>query len=416
MKGFAAGLRQREAEYVLVVVPGGLVGAGRPGDAQDDVSRREELSRDGIIRRCVLVVWGMGVTAIAKMSRPSGRGVGFLRCCLAGACLTVVIAAASPGTAGALVSRLGRWSGGGPGGEIQFAVSRVGGTLVLSNLVVSCSTGAAAAGYDDEEAIERNGRIYSYSFPADLSGRLGLGSGTVTASGSVAQLSGCGDAGLRDVRVAPSGARVVRDGTYSITGLLGTYGTATVHGDGALLEYTASFATPVGAVEDNPEGCAEEAVAATSSANPVLPAADGSFSAHTITALGFVAEASLSGRFTSATSAVGTYSATFVDGDVVDCAGDGRFALALVHAAPALEPVRAPKPGPPGPTPPAVRIGVRCASRSSREVAPRTRGQYFRPTQSPWRRHLPASTRWSRRLRTVCAKRRNRPSRTLGSG
>ena len=36
---------------------------------------------------------------------------------------------------------------------------------MLSDLVVSCSTGAAAAGYDDEEAIERNGRIYSYSFP-----------------------------------------------------------------------------------------------------------------------------------------------------------------------------------------------------------------------------------------------------------
>lgn len=303
----------------------------------------------------------MGVTAIAKMSRPSGRGFGFLRCCLAGACLTVVIAAASPGTAGAVVPRLGRWSGSGPGGEIQFAVSRVGGTLVLSNLVISCSTGAAAAGYDDEEALERNGRIYSYSFPADLSGKLGLGSGTVTASGNVAQLSGCGSAGLRDVRVAPSGARVVRDGTYSITGLLGTYGTASVYGDGALLEYTASFATPVGAVGDNPEGCAEEAVAATSSANPVLPAADGSFSAHTITALGFVAEASLSGQFTSARSAVGTYSATFVDGDVVDCAGDGPFALALVHPAPALEPVRAPKPGPPGPTAPS--RPHRCAMR-----------------------------------------------------
>jgi hypothetical protein len=219
---------------------------------------------------------------------------------------------------------------------------------VLSNLVVSCSTGAEAAGAD-EEAIERNGRIYSYGRPAELVGKLGSQSGKVTASGGVAQLSGCRRPGLRDVRVAPSGARAVRDGTYSLTGLLGTYGTATVYGDGALLEYSASFATPVGAVEDNPEGCAEEAVAATSSANPVLPAADGSFSAHTVTALGFVSEASVSGRFTSATSAVGTYSATFVDGDVIDCAGDGPFALALVHAAPALTPVRAPHPRPTAP-------------------------------------------------------------------
>ena len=274
---------------------------------------------------------------------------------------------------------LGRWSGSGPGGQIQFGVSRVGGTLVLSNLVVSCSTGATAAGDDDEEAIERNGRIYSYSFPADLSGKLGVRSGTVTASGGAAQLSGCGGAGLRDVRVAPSGARVVRDGTYSITGLLGTYGTATVYGDGALLEYSASFPTPVGAVDDNPEGCAEEAVAATSSADPVLPAADGSFSAHTVTALGFVAEASLSGRFTSATSAVGIYSATFVDGDVIDCAGDGAFALALVHAAPALEPVRAPRPGRPGP--PAPGRSHRCAMRFQIQQGSST--PHSRPILSP---------------------------------
>jgi hypothetical protein len=63
--------------------------------------------------------------------------------------------------------------------------------------------------------------------------------------------------------------------------------------------------------------------------------------------LGFVAAASVSGRFISATAAVGTYSATFVDGDVADCAGAGAFALTLVHAAPPLTPMRAPGSAPP---------------------------------------------------------------------
>jgi hypothetical protein len=85
----------------------------------------------------------------------------------------------------------------------------------------------------------------------ELTGRLGSRSGTVTANQSLAGLSQCDHKGLRDVHVAPTGARVVRDGDYALSGP-GAQGTASVYGDGALLGYDASFTTPIGDVEDNP--------------------------------------------------------------------------------------------------------------------------------------------------------------------
>lgn len=287
----------------------------------------------------------------------------------------MVIAAAFPGTAGAVAPVLGRWSGSGPGGEIQFAVSLDRGIPVLSDVVLSCPSDA---GYDDDdpEAIGHNGRIYPYSDPADLSGNLGHRSGTVTARGGLTGLSTCKVAGLRDVRVSPSGERTVRDGAYSFTGPGVTLGYASVYGAGALLEYSASFATPLGLVEDNPEGCAEDGATAGSVAGPILTSATGSFSAHTVVALGFVAAASVSGQFTSATSAVGTYSATFVDGDVADCAGEGPFAMALVHAAPGLEPI-----APPEPEPPAPGHKDRCAMRFQIQQGKRT--PHSQPVVSP---------------------------------
>lgn len=330
------------------------------------------------------------MTAIAKMTGWSGRGGGLLRGCVAAVCLAVVIAAAGAGTAAARARArppaLGRWSGRGPGGEIQFYVSRVRGSLVLSNLVVSCSTAAgatadtAATTDEVEEPIERNGTIYSYVDPAPVSGKLHFKNGRVTAQGDVADqplvdggLGGCPAAGLRHVRVTPSGARAVTNGTYAVTGALGTYGTARVYGKGALLEYDADFPTPVGTVENDPEGCA--AMVASSTAGPILPAADGSFSAHTVFAVGFVATTNLTGRFVSTRSAIGVYSATWIDGDVADCAGDGPFALVLVHAGAPLEPIRppkperGPKPEPPGPTGPDQH---RCAMRFQVQQGKRT--------------------------------------------
>ena len=73
-------------------------------------------------------------------------------------------------------------------------------------------------------------------------------------------------------------------------------------------------------------------------------------------------------------------------------------------------------PGHPGPRPPAARIGARCASRSSREEHPALAANTFAPPN-----HRGGGTRRARRAGVaefahVCAKRRSRPSRTLGSG
>lgn len=348
----------------------------------------------------------MQLTAIAKMRRRPKLRSRFLRWCVAAACVTSVIAAAFPGNAGALSPALGRWSGGGSAGRIQFAVSRVSRTLVLSDVVVSCRTAEGVDGDDlgplenfspenvnrDEMPIGRNGRIEFGRAPAGrspdlpISGRLNGRSGRVTADGAIADLGaagGCPAASLRDVRVAPTGARVLRDGVYLLGGPAGTRGTFWVYGEGALIEWEGSFGTPLGGLEEDPTLC-ESSVASASfpgdgfnlglpdSGSPILPGSDGSFSLHTVEDnIGLLDEVSLSGRFTSASSAVGTYSATWADGVAITCAGDGPFALALVHAAPALEPAAAPEPlhkrGKPGkkkhpPTPPAPNAD-RCAMR-----------------------------------------------------
>jgi hypothetical protein len=93
-----------------------------------------------------------------------------------GGFLIAATVGAFPATASALVPQLGRWSGNGPGGEIQFVVARVGGTLVLGDVVVSCPGGAQ---YDDadEDAIESNGQLYGYDSSPNLTGKLGLASG-----------------------------------------------------------------------------------------------------------------------------------------------------------------------------------------------------------------------------------------------
>ena len=312
------------------------------------------------------------------MSRRAGRRSGFVRCRIAAGCLTAVIAAAFPATAGALAPALGRWSGGGPGGRIQFAVSRVDRTLVLSDVVVSCSTAEGVDGDDlgplenfepdnlgrAEMPIGRNGRIEFGRAPVGrapslpISGKLRGRSGTVTADGDIADLGaagGCPAAGLRNVQVAPSHARVVRDGVYALSGLPGTEGAFWVYGEGALIEWEGSFATPVGGLEDDPALCEESVASAGFPANgfslgipdedhSILPGRDGSFSLQVLEDnFGLLDEVSLSGSFASARAAVGTYSATWADGVAITCVGEGAFALTLAHAAPDL--VRAPAPG-----------------------------------------------------------------------
>ena len=69
------------------------------------------------------------------------------RAAVAGATVAFVTAF-SAATAAAAAPALGRWSGGGSGGAVQFVVSRIRGTLVVSDLVVSCSTAAGVDGDD----------------------------------------------------------------------------------------------------------------------------------------------------------------------------------------------------------------------------------------------------------------------------
>jgi hypothetical protein len=298
-----------------------------------------------------------------------------MRGCVALACLALGLAVVFPQTANALSSALGRWAGGGPGGRIQFVVSRVRGTLVLSDLVVSCGTaegedpdvgpmgdgGRIASG---EAAIERNGRIHDdirlfyRQFLYPISGHLGRRSGTVTADATMADESESGSrcprTAFRDVRVAPSGAREVRDGIYSLSGPIpGTGGIFYVYGEGALIQNGGAFGTPVGGLEDDPEACAESVAAAVFPDYPfpgppelpsaILPASNDSFSLHTVEGNdpAFLDEVTLSGRFTTTSTGVGVYSGTSVY-EALTCVGAGAFALTLSRPAPPLVPVGVP--------------------------------------------------------------------------
>jgi len=292
---------------------------------------------------------------------------------------------------GAVAPRLGRWAGGGPDGRIQFAVSRVRGTYVFSDLVVSCQA-AAGPDWDDaneepippdgyqrmrrsEAAIRSDGQIDQNGSPdfraynaTALSGTLAGDGGTVTVDGRAADdnpngTGYCPNGPLRHVRVHPIHARIVRDGVYRMQGSSASEGVFYVFGEGALIEWTAGFGTPIGGIEDDPALCAETPVTASfpaagfglgvTDANVILTSQSGAFSLSlTEDSLGMVDTATFSGAFVNSSAAAGTYTA--VNDYPITCAGAGTFTLSLYKPAAKLVPMTAqgqPAPKPPPPPP-----------------------------------------------------------------
>ena len=270
----------------------------------------------------------------------------------------------------------GRWSGSGGGGQAEFVVSRVGGTDVLSDLVVRCPGGGgvveefpnawfgSGSGHDRraQAAIGTDGTIHGrYRRPGVtyetgrydgvLSGRLAARGGTVTVDARAATLepSPTGGCDLRDLHVAPSGDSLRVDGQYRLTGPAGTDGFVYVYGRGALLDFDAdSFGTPVGVPDpDFPEiTCGEMGMMAAIPDTAVFPSGSGTFSS---AAAGPLGVATFGGHFFSAGRATGVYAATTpLD---ASCSGGGAFGVTLHRRAPALTPA-SPLPGalPPGPS------------------------------------------------------------------
>ena len=304
------------------------------------------------------------------LSHLKGRTCTRVRLLVLGVVAATLMATAPAAAAQTVRPTLGRWAGSGKGGSVGFVVAPDHGTLVVYDLVVSCG---AAYGADDSfdpydtapipppAAVEPDGRLLSLAtdvtnrpFRPVIAGRLGHARGTVSVSSTEADTGRCPSDSFHDVHVAPTHAPVLRDGAYTVTEAEpGDHGEFYIAGEGALIQWSALFATPVGGDEDDPALCAE-ALAQTSSVSnqagepdvSVLFNRTGAFSAHTFYENPAELDAaSFSITFTSSQTASGSYSATYEFEDNVACTGAGPFALTLSQPSPPLAPVEPPPRG-----------------------------------------------------------------------
>jgi hypothetical protein len=318
----------------------------------------------------------------------------------------------------------GRWEGSGSEGTVSFVVSRDHGTLVVHDVVARCAVayGGDPDGYPSGLGyrtyavypvafVEPDGRLNrsAYAVGHDtggpvIEGSLGDVSGTVSVTSALAgdPLSAapvgahCPNGAFRNVHVAPVHARALRDGEYKVIepfyGPEYDDGVFDVDGEGALIEWTASFDTPVGGEEDDPAACDEAQASALSNggyqtdelSSPVLFNSTGAFSAQTSDlAPADLSTASFSVAFATSQAAAGAYVATSDYENTLVCAGAGAFTLTLSTPA-SLEPVEhkrepVPIPTPPTPTPP-VREDA-CAMRFQIQLGSKT--PYYEPVVSP---------------------------------